>query len=161
MTNNSLSTHIESGDIFYQNFNTGENFYNFTIAQQNDQTTPLHKRISYHHSFKQYIQNFLPLFSVDDVKEFDLYSNKNAKYLFYGFNDYIKMSGEKKQIIKHTLKIKDSIGLKKIEEQDQQFLVEKIIHGDEFQNPYENSTAKKPEIIETVEKNCKIIIRVY
>ena len=26
MTNNSLSTHIESGDIFYQNFNTGEKF---------------------------------------------------------------------------------------------------------------------------------------
>ena len=25
MTNNSLSTHVESGDIFYQNYNTGEN----------------------------------------------------------------------------------------------------------------------------------------
>ena len=73
-----------------------KNFYNFTIAQQNDQTAPLHKRISYHYSFKQYIQNFLPLLSVDDVKEFDLYSNKNAKYLFYRFNDYIKISGEKK-----------------------------------------------------------------
>ena len=73
----------------------------------------------------------------------------------------LKFQVKKKQIIKHTLKIKDSIGLKKIEEQDRQFLVEKIIHGDEFQNPYGNSTAKKPEIIETVEKNCKIIRRVY
>ena len=34
------------------------------------------------------------------------------------------MSGGKKQIIKHTLRIKDSIGLKKIEEADKQFLVE-------------------------------------
>ena len=32
MTNNSLSIHIESGDIFYLNFNTGENCYNFVIA---------------------------------------------------------------------------------------------------------------------------------
>ena len=32
MANNSFSVHIESGDIFYQNFNTGENFYNFLIA---------------------------------------------------------------------------------------------------------------------------------
>ena len=39
--------------------------------------------------------------------------------------------------------------------------MEKIIHGVEFQNPYENSIEKKPEIIETVEKNYKIIIRVY
>ena len=40
-----------------------------------------------------------------------------------------------KKMIKHTLKIKDSIGLEKIEERDKQFLVEKIIHGVEFQNP--------------------------
>ena len=52
MTNNSLSIHIESGDIFYQNFNTGENFYNFLIAQQNDKTTTVPKRFSYYHSFE-------------------------------------------------------------------------------------------------------------
>ena len=135
MTNNSLSIHIESGDIFYQNFNTGENFYNFLIAQKNDQTATVPKKFSYHHSFEHYIQNFLPLFSLDDVDKFDLYSNKNAKYLLYRFNDYIKMSGGKKQIIKHTLKIKDQIGLKKTEERNKQFLVEKIIHGVEFLNP--------------------------
>ena len=114
MRNNSLFIHIESGDIFYENFNTGENFYNFLIAQQNDQTAAVPKRFSYHHSFEQDTQNFLPSFSLDDVDKFDLYSNKNAKYLFYRFNGYIKMSGGKKQIIKHTLKLKDSIGLKKI-----------------------------------------------
>ena len=32
MTNNSLFSHIESGDIFYQNFNIGKNFYNFMIT---------------------------------------------------------------------------------------------------------------------------------
>ena len=51
MTNNSLSIHIESGCIFY--FNTNENFYNFLIGQQNDQTAPVPKRFSYHHSFEQ------------------------------------------------------------------------------------------------------------
>ena len=39
------------------------------------------------------------------------------------------MSGAKRQTIKHTLKVKDSIGLTKIEERDQQFLVEKIIRA--------------------------------
>ena len=39
--------------------------------------------------------------------------------------------------------------------------MEKIIHGVEFQNPYKNSIEKKQEIIETVEKNYKIIRRVY
>ena len=81
--------------------------------------------------------------------------------MFYRFNDYIKMSGAKRQTIKHTLKVKDSIGLMKTEERDQHFFVEKIIHAIEFKNPYENSIDKKPEIIETVENNYKIIIRVY
>ena len=86
MTNNSLSIHIESGDIFYQNFNTDENFCNFLITQQNDQTATVPKKFSYHHSFEHYVQNFLPSFSLDDVNKFDLYSNKNAKYLFYRVN---------------------------------------------------------------------------
>ena len=56
---------------------------------------------------------------------------------------------------------KNSIDLKKIEERDQQFHVVKIIHTVEFKNPYENYIEKKPEIIENVENNSKIIIRVY
>ena len=73
MTNNSLSIHIESGDIFHQNFNTGENFYNFLIAQKNDHKATVPKRFSYYHSFEHYIQNFLPSLSLDDVDKFDLY----------------------------------------------------------------------------------------
>ena len=81
MKNNSLSIHIESGDIFHQNFNTDENFYNFILVQQDDQTAPVPKRISHHHSFGKYILNFLPFFSIEDVEKFDLYAHKNAKYL--------------------------------------------------------------------------------
>ena len=112
-------------------------------------------------SFEKYIQNFLPSFSTDDVEIFDLYAHKNAKHLFYRFKDYIKMPGGKRQTIKHTLKVKDLIGLKKIEERDQQFLVEKIIHAAEFKNLYENSIKKKFEIIDTVESNYRIKRRVY
>ena len=71
------------------------------------------------------------------------------------------MSGGKRQTIKHTLKFKDSIGLKKIEERDREFLVEKIIHAVEFKNMFGNSIEKKPEIIETFQNSYKIIIRVY
>ena len=78
---------VEGRDISYQNFNTGENLYNFLLAQQDGQTAPVPKKNSYRYSFEKCIQNFLPSFSIDDVEKFDLYSNKNAKYLFYRFND--------------------------------------------------------------------------
>ena len=37
MTQNKLSIHVDSGDIFYNNNNTGENFYSFLLSQQNDE----------------------------------------------------------------------------------------------------------------------------
>ena len=124
MTSNSLSIHIESGDIFYDNFDSGENFYNFLMAQQNDETAFVPKKFSYANSFEHYINNFLLSFSIDDVEKFDLFLNKNAKYLFYRFNDYIRASGNKTKEIKHTQKIEDSVGLKKIEDKNKQFLIQ-------------------------------------
>ena len=48
MTNNNLSIHIESGNIFPQNFNTNENFYSFLLAQQDETKKIIPKRIAYH-----------------------------------------------------------------------------------------------------------------
>ena len=99
----------------------------------------------------KYINKYLPSFSIDDDEKFDLFANKNSKYLFYKFNDQIEALGGEKRIIRHTAKMKDSISLKKIEERDRQFLVEKIIDSIGFSNPYENPTEKNLEITETVE----------
>ena len=66
------------------------------------------------------------------------------------------MSGGKRQTIKHTSKVKDSIGLKKIEKRDWQFLADKVIHTVESKN-----TDKKAEIIYTEENNDRTIRRVY
>ena len=62
MTNNSLSIHIESGNIFYQIFNTNENFYIFLLAQQDETKRTIPKRRAYHHSFEKYIKNYFPHF---------------------------------------------------------------------------------------------------
>ena len=64
----------------------------------------------------------------------------------------LKPQGGEKQFSPHTAKLKDSIGFKKIEEGDRQFLVEKL--SVEFSNPYENSTEKKQKLF----KLLKIII---
>ena len=103
---------------------------------------------------------FLPSFSIDDDEKINLYANKNSKYLFDRFNDYAKAYSDKRQKTKNTQKIKDSIGLQKIEKNDRQFLVEKIIHSVEFKNAYENSIEKNPEIIDIVESNYRVIRRV-
>ena len=47
MTSNRLSIHVETGDIFYENHNTGENFFNFLVAQQNGQAAFIPTKFSY------------------------------------------------------------------------------------------------------------------
>ena len=150
MAENKLSIHVESGDIFYENHNNEESFYNFLLAQRNDDAAFIPKKFSYCGSFESYISQFLQAFSIDDVEKYDLFAHKNSKYLFYRFNNYIKTSGNSRQKITHTRKMLDSVGMRKIEEKNKQFLIEKIIHGVEFKNRYNIETEKKPEIIETV-----------
>ena len=53
--------------------------------------------------------------------------------------------------------MKDSVALKKIEDKNKQFLVEKIIHDVEFGN----KNQIKSEIVETLESNYKVSRRVY
>ena len=45
MTQNKLSLHVDSGDI-YDNHNTGENFYSFPLSQQNDEAAYVPKKFS-------------------------------------------------------------------------------------------------------------------
>ena len=114
MTSNKISIHLETEDIFYENYSTGENFYNFLMAQQNEQAVAIPKKFSYRNTFEAYIGKFLPAFSIDDIEKSNLYTHKNAKYLFYCFNDYVKAYSSHRRKIKHTLKLKDSVGMQKL-----------------------------------------------
>ena len=111
MTNNSLSLHIENGDIFYNDFNTKQNFYNFAVAQQDESKQFIPKRISYPYSFEKYMRNYIPSFSIDEIENLDMLSNKNVKYLLYKFNDWIKSLGAEKVFIRHSSKVNDIVGL--------------------------------------------------
>ena len=161
MTPNKLSIHVDSGDIFYNNHNTGQNFYSFLFSQQNDEAAYVPKKMSYSKSSEEYISPFLRQFSIDDQENFDLLSFKNSKYLFYRFNDFIKAYGNPRYKLLHTKKVLDTAGVKKIEEKNKPFLIEKLIHSVEFTDLYSTNSERKPETSYTMEENYKILRRVY
>ena len=125
ITQNKLSIHVESGDIFYDNRNTEENFYSLLLSQQNDEANYVPKKFSYSDTFEKYITSFLQMFSIDDQEKFNLLAFKNAKYLFYRFNDFVKMYGNPRYKLFHTRKMLDTIGIRKVEEKNNQLLIEK------------------------------------
>ena len=96
LVNNSLSIHIESGDIFYGNFKTNENFDSFLLPQQDGFKQVIPESISYHYSFDKYIKNYLPSFSIDEAEKLYLLSNNNSKYFLHRFNDWIESLGAEK-----------------------------------------------------------------
>ena len=161
ITQNKLSIHVETGDIFYDNHNTKENFYNFLLSQQNEEVAFVLKKFSYSNSFKNYITQFLQNFNIDDQEKFDLLSFKNSKYLFYMFNGFVRLYGNPRYRLLHTRKMKDSVALEKIEDKNKQFLVGKLIQRVEFRNAYENRFETKPQAVETMESNYKVARRVY
>ena len=114
MTQNKLNIHVDSGDIFYGNHNTEENFYSFLLSQQNEEAAFVPKKFSYSNTFEKYIVDFLQYFSVDDQEKFDLLSFKNSKYLLYRFNDFVQIYSNPRYKLLHTRKMKDSVALKKI-----------------------------------------------
>ena len=118
MTQNKLSIHVGSGDIFYNNRNTGENFYSFLLSQQDDEFTYVPKKFSYRNSFETYISTFLQDFSVDNQEKFDLLAFKNSKYLFYRFNDFVKAYGNPRYKLLHTRKMLNTVDMKKVEEKN-------------------------------------------
>ena len=85
-----MSIHLERRNLFYDNFNTQESFYDFLLNQQDENKQIIKKKISYNQPFKNYLHQFLQSFDYDEIDKFDLYSDKNAKYLFYGFNTHQK-----------------------------------------------------------------------
>ena len=161
ITQNKLSIHVETGDIFYDNHNTKENFYNFLLSQQNEEAAFVPKKFSYSNSFKNYITQFLQNFNIDDQEKFDLLSFKNSKYLFYVFINFVRLYDNLRYRLLHTRKMKDSVALEKIEDKNKQFLVGKLIQRVEFRNAYENRFETKPKAVETMESNYKVARRVY
>ena len=60
----------------------------------------------------------MPFCSIDDQEKFDLLAFKNSKYLFYRFNDFIKVYENPRYRLLHTKKMLDCVGIKKIEEKN-------------------------------------------
>ena len=93
-------------------------------------------KFSYYKDFETYIGSFLQDFSRDDERKYDLLAFKISKHLFYCFNDFVKAYGNPRYKLLHTRKMLDTVGIKKVQEKNKQFLIKIIIHGIEFESLY-------------------------
>lgn len=59
MRENKLTIHINTGNIYHDDFNTNESFYDFLLVQEGTNKKILNAKFSFGENFQQYIENYL------------------------------------------------------------------------------------------------------
>ena len=127
MRQNQLSIHIETGNIFFGNYNTSEFIYDFLLTQQDNTKKMIQGTLSSIDFFSNYINYFLDDIDADTFDRFDIFTNKNVKYLFYRFNNYLLFRSQPTVPVKHSKISENKIVLEEVQNRDCQYLVESVI----------------------------------
>ena len=122
-----ISIHIDSGDIFINNQNTGESIYGFLLNQQDENKKKLPIDFSYDDVYTNYITKYLSGINEIDDGKFDVLKNKNSKYLFHLFNNYRESLNKPKQFIRHSVVTDDNYALKDLQNRNWPYFINKII----------------------------------
>ena len=94
-----LKIHLESGEIYQDNINTGESLYNFWRAQEDVSKKFLNLDINLSGDLEYYIREILDRVTDD---KFDVHINSTSKFLFYHFNNFRQSFGLTSFAIRNT-----------------------------------------------------------
>ena len=122
-----ISIHIPTGDIFINNQNTEESIYTFLDNQQDETKKDIPLDFSYDGNLNDYMTKYLPAINDYDEVKYDFLANKNSKFLFNLFNKYQENRGRKKVPVKHTKVSADDYALKKLQDRNWPYFVNRII----------------------------------
>ena len=122
-----LLIHIETGNIFFNNYNTSESLYEFLVRQQDKTKKIIHATLSYKDSFSNYIKHFLDNIDPETFGKFDFFTYKNAKYLFYRFNNFLLYNNQYTIPIRHSKINENEVAMKEVQSRDWQYLIESVI----------------------------------
>ena len=123
-----IQIHIDSGDIFVNNQNTGKSIYDFLLNQQDENKKKLPIDFSYDDNYTDYIIKYLPSINEVDDDKFDVLTNKNSKYLFHLFNKYQESRNRPKQFIRHSVISDNNYALRELQNRNWPYFINRIIY---------------------------------
>ena len=159
-----ISIHIPAGDIFVNNQNTEESIYTFLDNQQDETKKDIPLDFSYDDNLNDYMTKYLPAINDYDEVKYDFLANKNSKFLFNFFNKYQENRGRKKLPVKHTKVSADDYALKKLQDRNWPYFVNRIIEfsqGVYDINDIITTDAEKINILNNTRANFEITKNLY
>ena len=61
------------------------------------------------------------------TKKYDMIINRNSKFLFYHFNDYLRQINEPTKPVRHSVVLNDETALEILQNKDWQYFIERIL----------------------------------
>ena len=159
-----ISIHIPTGDIFINNQNTEESIYTFLDNQQDETKKDIPLDFSYDDNLNDYMTKYLPAINDYDEVKYDFLANKNSKFLFNLFNKYQENRGRKKLPVKHTKVSADDYALKKLQDRNWPYFVNRIIEfsqGVYDINDIITTDAEEVNILNNTRANFEITKNLY
>ena len=160
-----ISIHVPTGDIFFDNQNTGESLYSFLKNQQDTKKKEIGLDFTYDDDLTNYMTKYLPAINEFDEAKYDFLTNKNSKFLFHFFNKYQQDRGKPKHFIRHSVTTDDNYALKTLQDRNWSYFIKRIIEfcqGFINLSDYDNSIDQTEiNILSNTRANFEIVKNLY
>ena len=103
--------------------------------QQNTSKGIIHNKLKFDGRYKNYFQWILNEFNAQEKSNFDIFANKNTKYLVYRLNNFQDSIGEPLMKIRHSLVTDNYLAAEEIQNQDLEYFIERVVEIYKFNNP--------------------------
>ena len=98
-------------------------------AQEDETKIFIDFEFIYDDTYQNYFDEFLLNLNLKNDDRLDVLVNKNSKFLFYHFNDYLTRVSVPTKPVRHTLISNDDLAIKIIQSQKWQYFIERILEA--------------------------------
>ena len=107
MKANKLKIHVESGNIYHDNNDTNKSIYSFFENQENETKKRIDFDFVLSDDHGDYFMKYLVNIKDGNDEKYDILTNRNSKFLFYHFNDYLRQINEPTKPVRHSVALND------------------------------------------------------
>ena len=113
-------------NIFFNSLDTNGSIYGFFQQQENQSKAKINFEFSFTDRCEDYFDWLVQGFKGSEDQKYDVLTNKNSKYLFYQFNDYLERLLQPIRPVRHSIITDDDLVLEVIQNEKWQYFIETI-----------------------------------
>ena len=125
--NNKLKIHVESGNRYHENSDTNESICTFFKNQADETKKWIDFEFILSDDYNDYFMKYLVHIKDGKDKKYDMLTNKDSKFLFYYFNDYLRQISEPTKPVRHSAVADDYTALEILQSKNLQYFIERIL----------------------------------